>query len=312
MTPPADHDLEQAARWMARLRAGRDAATRREFRRWLERDPAHAAAMERVASAWEQAGPRSPAPVRPGRPPRPFATGFAALAACLALLLAVPPHWLAWARETHVTARGETRAVQLWDGSEIRLDADSAVTVAYGPFSRDIRLTRGEASFKVAKSRLRPFAVTADHLTIVATGTEFIVEDAAGTSVTLLEGGVDLRDPATDRLTGRLSPGQMALADGTSPPRITPADIEQAGAWRQGRLIFNQTTLAEALARFARYGGPRVTLSENAAALQVSGVFATRDVEKFVSVAAKLHGLAVTRGGDGGMTLTVERARRRG
>ncbi len=311
MTLPADHDLEQAARWMARLRAGQDAATRRDFRRWLEQDPAHASAMERVASVWEQAGPRSPVPaVR--HQPRPFMTGFAALAACLALLLAVPPHWLAWAREKHVTAKGEIRAVPLWDGSEIRLDADSAVEVAYGPFSRDIRLMRGEASFKVAKSRLRPFAVTADHLTVVATGTEFIVEDAADTRVTLLEGGVDLRDPASDRVTGRLAPGQMALADGTTPPRIANADIEQAGAWRQGRLIFNQTSLGEALTRFARYGGPRVTLSENAAALQVSGVFATGDVEKFVAVAARLHGLAITRGGDGGMTLTVERGKRRG
>lgn len=311
MTLPADHDLEQAARWMARLRAGQDAATRRDFRQWLEQDPAHAAAMEQVASAWEQAGPRPSVGV--ARPPqRPFAAGFAALAACLALLLVVPPQWLAWARESHVTARGETRAVQLWDGSEIRLDADSAVEVAYGPFSRDIRLTRGEASFKVAKSRLRPFAVTTDHLTVVATGTEFIVEDAASTNVTLLEGGVDLRDPATDRVTARLMPGQMAVADGARPPRIMNADLQQAGAWRQGRLIFNQTSLGEALARFARYGGPRVTLSENAAALQVSGVFATRDVEKFVAVAAKLHGLAVTRGGDGGLTLTVERVKRRG
>lgn len=310
MTLPADHDLEQAARWMARLRAGQDAATRRDFRRWLDQDPAHAAAMERVASAWEQAGPRLPA--RTVRPHRPFATGVAALAACLALLLAVPPHWLAWARESHVTARGETRAVALWDGSEISLDADSAVEVAYGPFSRDIRLTRGEASFKVAKSRLRPFAVTTDHLSVVATGTEFIVEDAADTRVILLEGGVDLRDPATDRVTGRLYPGQMAVSDGTSPPRIVTADIEQAGSWRQGRLIFNQTSLGDALARFVRYGGPRITLSENAAALQVSGVFGTNDVEKFVAVAAKLHGLAITRGGDGGLTLTVERAKRRG
>lgn len=311
MSLPVDHDLEQAAHWMARLRAGQDAATRRDFRRWLEQDPAHARAMEWVASVWEQAGPR-PLPPVARSPQRSFAAGFAALAACLALLLAVPPQWLAWARESHVTARGETRVVQLWDGSEIRLDADSAAEVAYGPFSRDIRLTRGEASFKVAKSRLRPFAVTADHLTVVATGTEFIVEDGADTSVTLLEGGVDLRDPVTDRVTGRLTPGQMAVADGTHPPRITHADLEQAGAWRQGRLIFNQTSLSEALTRFARYGGPRVTLSENVAALQVSGVFATRDVEKFVAVAAKLHGLAVTRGGDGGLTLTVERGRRRG
>lgn len=310
MRQPADDEIEQAARWLARLRAGQDAATRRAFRRWLDQDPAHAAAMERMASVWEQAGPRPPA--RPIRQSRPLATGFAALAACLALLLAVPPHWLAWARENHMTAQGETRAVTLWDGSEIRLDADSAVQVAYGPFSRDIRLTRGEASFKVAKSRLRPFAVTTDHLTVVATGTEFIMEDAADTSVTLLEGGVELRDPATDRPTGRLSPGQMARADGTRPPRITQADIEQAGSWRQGRLVFRQTSLGEALARFARYGGPRVTLSENAAALQVSGVFGTGDVEKFVAVAARLHGLAITRGGDGGMTLTVERARRRG
>lgn len=311
MSLPVDHDLEQAAHWMARLRAGQDAATRRDFRRWLEQDPAHARAMERVASVWEQAGPLLPVPSVPHQP-RPFMTGFAALAACLSLLLAVPPHWLAWARENHATAKGEVRAIQLWDGSEIRLDADSAVEIAYGPFSRDIRLTRGEASFKVAKSRLRPFAVTADHLTVVATGTEFIVEDGADTSVTLLEGGVDLHDPVTDRVTGRLTPGQMAVANGTTPPRIIHADLEQAGAWRQGRLIFNQTSLGEALTRFARYGGPRVTLSENAAALQVSGVFATRDVEKFVAVAAKLHGLAVTRGGDGGLTLTVERAKRRG
>lgn len=311
MTPASDPALEQAARWLARLREGQDAATRRAFRDWLAADPAHAAAMEQVTSAWEQAGPRLPtAPARPARR-RPLVTGMAALAACLLLLAATPSDWLAWSRESHATARGETRLVQLSDGSELRLDADSAVEVAYGPLRRDVRLLRGEAAFKVAKSRLRPFAVAADHLTVVATGTEFIVEDGLETRVTLLEGGVELRDPDSGDATGRLTPGQMATGDGSRPPRIGPADIEQAGSWRQGRLVFRQTSLGDALARFARYGGPRITLSENAAALQVSGVFGTKDVEKFVSVAAKLHGLAVTRGGDGGLTLTVERVKRR-
>lgn len=303
--------LEQAARWMARLREGQDAATCAAFRRWLAEDPAHAAAMDHVARAWDQAGPRLPTARKHGPVRRPVVTGLAALAACLLLVAITPPHWLAWSRENHVTAKGETRLVQLSDGSEVRLDADSEVEVAYGPLRRDVRLLRGEASFKVAKSRLRPFAVAGDHLVVVATGTEFIVEDGPETRVTLLEGGVELRDPAGGEATGRLIPGQMAETDGTRPLRIATADIDQAGSWRQGRLVFRNTSLADALARFARYGGPRVTVTESASVLQVSGVFGTRDVEKFVAVAAKLHGLHVTRGGDGGVTLTVERQKRR-
>lgn len=302
---------ERAAAWMARLSAGQDAATRAAFRRWLQADPAHADAMDRVAQVWDGTGPtrrpplRLPAPVR-----RPVVAGLAALAACLLLLVATPPDWLVWTRAHYDTALGETRLVLLEDGSEVRLDSGTGIDVAFGPLRRDIRLTRGQASFKVAKSRLRPFAVAADHVTVVATGTEFIVTDAGDTRVVLLEGGVELRDPAGGAALARLTPGQLALADAIHPPRIGPADLEAETAWRQGHLVFRRTSLTDALARFARYGGPPVSLGDGTAGLEVSGVFGTRDVEKFVALAAKLHGLSLTSSPDGALALSVKPGRK--
>src|SRR5262249_7819809 len=66
------------------------------------------------------------------------------------------------------TAVGEQREIKLADGSLVRMNAHSQIHVEFGKSVREIRLVDGEALFKVAPERARPFLVIAGRTTIRA------------------------------------------------------------------------------------------------------------------------------------------------
>src|SRR5690606_31190750 len=69
-------------------------------------------------------------------------------------MLAGPGSW-----QTYATAIGEQRTIALDDGSVVELDPASRITVRLNSHRRDVRLTRGEAFFKVERDAERPFEV---------------------------------------------------------------------------------------------------------------------------------------------------------
>jgi transmembrane sensor len=63
---------------------------------------------------------------------------------------------------------------------------------------------------------------------------------------------------------------------------VPKADIEAATAWRQGKVIFRDQTLAEAVHRLNRYSRQQVVVDDPALAqMKVSGVFDSGDAQAF-------------------------------
>ena len=63
---------------------------------------------------------------------------------------------------------------------------------------------------------------------------------------------------------------------------LPKADIEAATAWRQGKVIFRDQTLAEAVHRLNRYSRQQVVVDDAALAqMKVSGVFDSGDAQAF-------------------------------
>jgi transmembrane sensor len=212
--PPDDPIEEAASAWLVQRAEGFSSAQRREFERWRQADPRHAAAVARleatcalleqmpVVRAELQPVVEFPAPARALRP-RPRRTpAFAPLLVGLAAVvtLAAIGGWL-WQRAQpaalqYVTSIGGYERVVLADGSLLELNASSEVHVDLAVRERRLALVRGEAHFTVAPDPGRPFIVSAGGVAVRAVGTAFNVRlAAAAVEVLVTEGQVAVSEP---------------------------------------------------------------------------------------------------------------------
>lgn len=186
------------------------------------------------------------------------------------------------------TGHAERRRIEFGDGSVVTLAADSRVDVAYTPKERRLRLMAGEALFKVAHDKTRPFIVETRHGNVVAVGTMFDVSvGKREAEVTVVEGvirvalpergrsGVEEPIEKLARKGERLSFGVANGASGRTGFIRQAADIDtqSAIAWTRGRLVFHGEPLSEVIAEVNRYAKERVLLTDpRAASVPVYGV----------------------------------------
>ncbi|QNA85325.1 DUF4880 domain-containing protein [Sphingomonas sp. So64.6b] len=190
------------------------------------------------------------------------------------------------------TAKGEVRTIALEDGSTVVLNGDSAIQVRYEAGTRRIVLRRGEASFKVAHNKERPFIVDANGIAVRAVGTEFVVglEDK-DVEVTVEEGIVSIAG-ATGTAGGQsrlLRQNEQFVAATTGPrlAKLDASDVQRSTAWRKGLLVFNGQSLGTAAANVNRYTDLQVVIDDpTLARAEFIGVFKVGDARAFAKAAA--------------------------
>lgn len=306
-TSAAEECRKQALRWLLRRHSGNFG--RREqaaLERWLEESPANRMAFEALQASW-RALPRPPAAaLADARRYRISSTpGFwrPALAAGLLAAVAVGYRegWPLAVEGVHETAKGESRTIDLPDGSRLQLNTASEVAVHYGWMRRSVEIRRGEALMTVAPGRLRPFEVAAAGGTIRDIGTRFDVDlRPRGARVTVLEGAVDVVLAASGEQR-RADAGQTLAYE---PERIAgepaAADVEALSAWREGKLVFHAMPLRETLAEFARYHDLNFRVDDaELARWPISGVFSSGELEAFLAGLEAVLPVEVRRGSKG-------------
>jgi transmembrane sensor len=305
----------EAAVWVSLLhRPDRDKDLDARVQRWMAEDPRHAAAFECITEAWQQTD-NVPWHRLPGIPKstqgrKRISTAGAALAGMAALCAALAGTIYLLRDDTLATGPSEQLIVDLTDGSQVTLNANSRVVVQFDEGGRKITLKRGEALFDVAKDRSRPFVVIAGDRKVIAVGTSFEVrrEEPAGSTfaVTLVEGHVAIEPisspDALPNTSGNgvtlLNPGERLRFAGTTNESLDSPSIEEVTAWRRGQLIFDNTSLGEAAAEFNRYGTLKLAIDGAAVqSLRVGGVFKISDPYSFAqSMAGTYHLLIIVRG----------------
>jgi transmembrane sensor len=201
----------------------------------------------------------------------------------------------------YASARGEVKQIRLPDGGGMTLDADSAAVVQFSANRRSVQLTRGRAFFTVAHDASRPFAVVALDRRVVAVGTRFDVNLAAGALTVTLEEG-RLKVASVDRAAApvMLEAGQQLVErSGRDIVRTLGERTVNTIAWRTGLLSFDDQPLAEAAAVMNRYSRDRIIVVDPAvAALRVSGQFHAGEGDRFARTLAELYGLKLVRRGN--------------
>ena len=282
----------EAAQWFARLKTlPVSHGTLRDFFAWRQQK-SNADAFVEAERFWnetERVGDR-PAIMRAiaaaeGRkviPRRRRAFFVVPAFAMLVAAIAVGSMLVLQGRTILQTEKGEVRAVALDDGSRVHLDTETRIKLRYRADSRQLTLQHGEALFRVAHDVSRPFIVTAGDVTVTATGTQFDVSCFDDNiSVTLMQGQVVVRAP--DGVSVTLSPGQQWLWPQRGQP-IRTVNTGNVVAWTQGRVVFDDTALADAIATVNRYGGKPIALDDPVMASErISGTFEAGDSQSFVA-----------------------------
>ena len=120
---------------------------------------------------------------------------------------------------------------------------------------REVELLRGEALFKVAHEAKRPFRVRTALVTVLAVGTEFNVKRRPDgeTLVSVVEGRVKISS-LHNKAGEDVDAGEAAriLPQGILEPK-GKAEISNAIAWRERRLVFEGTPLEDIVYEFNRY-----------------------------------------------------------
>lgn len=304
-----------ACDWFARRRSGEmTAKDERDLEAWLTLDPAHRAALEEVERSWasleafrstpELLARREKARGRYAGVPRAWIMRAAAAVVAVAVVGA-GAGWRyagqgAFSRgymdQEYRTAVGERTNVTLPDGSVVTLNTDSVLRTRAERRKRMVYLDKGEAYFRVAKDRTRPFIVTAAGRTVTALGTVFDVRVDGGFEVTLVEGKVRVAAPTTppprnpgsppppvSLQTTELVAGNRFSQPDNSQWVVARADAARETSWVTGRLTFENERLAEVVAEFERYSTRRIVIEDPALGEQrVSGTFETGDVESLL------------------------------
>lgn len=207
------------------------------------------------------------------------------------------------------------------DGSVAELNAGAQIEVVFTAERRGVRLIAGEALFEVAHDPARPFVVTAGTVEVRAVGTAFSVryDNSAQVNVVVTQGRVAVEHTtaaaapalsAPERPTvepifldagSRIAVPTKASSLATTPAveLMSPTRLAEALAWRERRMEFTDTPLADAVTVFNRQNRVQLLLAETSLKRRsITGVFWSDDPETFARLLETGFELKTERQGD--------------
>lgn len=287
MTEPLPQRVQQqAARWVILQQQPNFSATEQQHLvQWLAEHPQHRQAYQQALQLWQKAAALPTNPKLNLAPRKRLWPRALAVAAGVLLVVG-----LSWHQELLIRLQADQYSAQaiqqvhLADGSQVLLDAQSAISINYSPQRRQIKLLKGAATFYVEPNNA-PFQVQVQQTEIQALDTVFMVRQTAQhTQVAALEHSVAVNLPKLGQQL-QLDQGQslQVAANGQQISSIQPLASQHAD-WQQGYLVFNQQPLAEVVQRVASYCPYQLLLiNGEKAKQQVSAVLQIDQLEQGLS-----------------------------
>lgn len=326
---PLPEDPFEAAAWWHELFAEGDTDRQTESAHiaWLEASPKHREAWQLVNQSWDQSALAANTPpilaqralaLAPYRKKPHTGRFVAGLFMAFGLMAILTLGWQtiiqhepdldqAATIETameYATAIGQRSSLILEDGSKVELNTASRLTVRLTETQRIIHLTQGQALFHVASDPQRPFVVEAGSHRITALGTVFdvrVMQDEPSVQVTMVEGLTRVEKSDTIPRAPRapdpalvLTAGEQLLAGSASAAERRLVDASRVTSWQQGRLVFDNERLVDAVAEINRYLRRIIVLDDpNLTELRISGTFSAGHAEPFVEALEGIHNVQV-------------------
>lgn len=164
-----------------------------------------------------------------------------------------------------ITTNDSTKDVMLPDGSHVVLSHYSSLQYP-SEFNRQDRIVilSGEAYFDVAKKKEQPFSVHSGNICVTVLGTQFNVQSYSNDpciKTTLIEGKVAI-SPLDKVTTTILNPNETAYFSKQTGEIYKEANENATNeiAWKEGKLIFENKSLAEITADLGNYFNVRIKI----------------------------------------------------
>lgn len=209
--------------------------------------------------------------------------------------------------KTYATEFGETRSVELSDGTKVILNANTSMQVprfGFGEETREVKLN-GEAFFNVTHTidNKRFMVKTDDNFEVMVLGTEFSVYTRQkGGKVLLKKGKVHLLfSEGKQKKELVMKPGDLVTMEKSAKkPVVKPnADTQKLTAWTGNRFIFDKTPLSEVAGQLQEHYGIKVEIKDNRfASRTVSGTFQPESGEELLSLLSELFDFRLAREGE--------------
>ncbi|MCX2574592.1 FecR family protein [Pedobacter sandarakinus] len=210
-----------------------------------------------------------------------------------------------------------TKNILLNDGTEIQLAPQSRISfkVPFQNNARNIELS-GEAFFKVAKDKTKPFTVYTDQIATTALGTAFKVSSYSNKkniSVYLFEGKVVVKQ-RNSADSNYLLPGDNLIFDRQklysrvmhrSNEPLVNNETEIVAGQNRSTLVFKKALLSTVFNELAINYHTTINYSNQdlEELYYIGTINKTDSLENILSSIAKLNGLKLTRNNDGGYTI---------
>lgn len=299
--------LKQAAHWYARLHGDADPSLHADWQHWHAQHDSHRRAwqyVERIGSRFAplqderdsaQAALSGARQLKRSR--RQLLLGLTMLGggALLARIGWSPAResLLAW-RADQRTSVGEIRALTLADGTQLWLNSDSAVDIAYQAQRRVLRLIRGEVLIETARDP-RPFFVATAEGRLQALGTRFSVQQqATQTRLNVFDGQVAIRLSDSDNVAAIVPAGRQRLFYRSGLQAETAASTGRQ-SWQRGILQADERPLGEVITELARHHHGHVGVAPEVAGLQVMGTFPLNDLQQSLNMLQSVLPISIER-----------------
>ncbi len=188
--------------------------------------------------------------------------------------------------KAYATGYGEKMEVVLPDGSTVRINANSKITVPTNwdkTALREVKLDYGEAYFEVEKTPLAmnpKFVVNTQNMKVEVLGTAFNVNSRRKkTTVALAEGKVNLKTKSG--LQKIMNPGDIVsfLVEDETLSNVL-GDQSYYLSWLDNRIVLNNTSLLEIALIIEDHFGIKVEINDKALQQRaLTGTFSDEDID---------------------------------
>jgi len=297
--PPERKRLEHALLLIARQHGGNAQTAQvaaEDLARWRRQEPANERAALAALAGWsatDAVALRGAVPLPSSQDERARTTrrralsvlGVAGLAGMLGRW-----HWQQPLEKLALhTGHGQQLGQDLSDGSRIDLAPATEVLVVLYRQRREVHLSQGEVRLEVTHDAARPLDVVTPRGRVRVLGTVFSVAlHGSDLVVRVAKGRVAVwppeaaADAPAECVLAAGEAARLTAESGAQPFSINPQDV---GAWREGWLVFDQTPLAEVVARWNDYLARPMQLAGDSRlhAMRLTGSFKLREPVTFLA-----------------------------
>ncbi len=297
---------EQAIAWFVRLQAEN---VRKEdwraFGQWLEQTDEHRKVFNEICEIWgnttllKSLGLHAKEhKISPKHHKKHYAISkiSLALATCLLCIAPFANQIQIFLKADYSSVIGESKIIQLDDGSTAMLNTNSAIAINIGEKRRLLELLKGEVFLNIKPDANKPFFVHAEHSTSRVLGTRFVVHNRnESDEIKVLAGRVEVSNNKAWKDPVVLGDNEAVTVYDNIIGQPKKLNSTLSTSWISGFLVYENETLETVITSINRYRSGVVFFKDDSLRkLRINGRLNIRESRDMLKVLQRTMNIKIT------------------